>query len=102
MARKISDPLALAVEQAVNKILGQDKPLSTALIAKSTIYRISWTFDARGEHAAALMEAMDKFVAAITAKLAKLNLDMSRVKVSWYFVDRAFLHVKVKLADVNK
>ena len=108
MARKVSDPLAIAVRKAVGEIL-ECKPYSSARITGGTIHRTSWSVNPMGlrflrypnhdDLFVREVKIIDKFVADITAKLAKRNLDMSRVKVGWHFGTGLYLNVRVELQN---
>ncbi len=121
MARKVTDPLALAVRQAIAKILKHDGPYSSARISNSTIHRTSWSIYPPGlafkrypsddEISLREYKLINKYVAGIREKLARAiacrgplimgaeRYDMSRITVGWHFGTGLYLNVRVELEN---
>ncbi len=112
MARKVKDPLALAVRAAIGKILGYD-PYSSARISKGTVHRTSWPVSVKGlgfkrypsddEISLREYKLINKYVANIREKLARtiapMGYDMSKVTVGWHFGTGLYLNVRVELEN---
>lgn len=113
MARKVKDPLALAVRQAIGKILNHETPYSSARISDSTIHRTSWPISPSGlgfkrypsddEISLREYKLINKYVAGIREKLARtiapMGYDMSKVTVGWHFGTGLYLNVRVELEN---
>ncbi|KKM81370.1 hypothetical protein LCGC14_1330510 [marine sediment metagenome] len=113
MARKVSDPLALAVRAALSKILKRKAPYSSARISARTVHRTSWGVHPKGldfkryptddQITLRELKIINKFVANVREKLARaiapLGYDMSKVTVGWHFGTGLYLNVRVVLKN---
>lgn len=113
MARKVKDPLALAVRHSLSTILKRVGPYSSARITNSTIHRTSWPIRPRGlefkrypsDDNISLREykLINKFVAGIREKLARSiaskGFNMSKVMLGWHFGAGLYLNVRVELEN---
>lgn len=113
MARKVSDPLALAVRAAVSKILMRKAPYSSARISAGTVHRTSWRVQPKGldfkryptddQITLRDLKIINKFVANIQGKLAKAiaaqGFNMSKVTVGWHYGTGLYLNVRVMLTN---
>lgn len=111
MARKVTDPLALAVKKAVGEIIhnGWHRPYSSARIAGGTVHRTSWPVTLNGlpfmryprkaDLTQKHLNIINGFTVDVTNKLSQRGFDMSKVNVGWHFGSGLYLNVKVQLEN---
>lgn len=120
MARKVSDPVALAVRAALSKILMRKAPYSSARIKAGTVHRTSWPIQPKGldfkryptDDQITLREVklINKFVANVQVKLARALAEqgydssltgytMERVTLGWHFGSGLYLNARVELTN---